>query len=255
MARQKQEVIEYRTFPGYSVRADAETGMIAAYVSLFGVPDVSFYKDIVMPGAYTKTIKECGPEGSKQIRVLWQHYRDEVIGRPVTLQEHPRDLLPDEVRVKYPQCSGGLFCDTKMVMDVTRGREAFALYREQAMNEWSIGFRPIVAKFEKVGDEIVNRYLHEIKLWEYSAVTWGAASTVTTDVRSVEFLQQVLHDVLADFPEWEALQIVREMEKRLLPKEAEPGQPLTSPEWVASLQARVQSKLQLFKLKGEVYER
>lgn len=246
-------LIEYRTFPGQFLSSDSTNGMIAAYVSLFGLPDLSYYKDIIMPGAFKKTISECGPDGSNQIRVLWQHYRDEVIAKAVVIQEHPRDMLPETLRVKYPQCSGGLFCDSKMVMDVTRGREAFALYEAQAMNEWSIGFRPIVAKFEKIGEEVTNRYLHEVRLWEYSAVTWGAGVTHTTDIRSVEHLQHLLHEVIATSPDMEALQIVRELEKRLLSKEAEPVLPLTSNEKTQALSRLVEAKLQLLTLKGKHY--
>jgi len=66
--------IEERTFKGYA--------------STFG--NVDEVGDIIEQGAFTKTITERGPQGSKQIKVLWQH--SEPLGIPTVMQEDSRGL-------------------------------------------------------------------------------------------------------------------------------------------------------------------
>lgn len=170
---------EERNFPGYTVKADADNGIIEAYVSIMGIADDSWLNDIVEPGAYLKTISERGPAGSNRIRVLWQHSTRDVIGFPLLMEEHSREQLPASVLSKYPKATGGLFTRSKLVMDVQKGREAFALYKSGAMDEWSIGFDTVDSWFEDI-DKVTFRHLREIRLWEYSPVTWGANPATTT---------------------------------------------------------------------------
>lgn len=172
--------------------------------------------DIVEPGAFKKTIKERGPAGSNRIRVLWQHSIREVIGRPLTLEEHSRDLLPEELQKKYPAASGGLFTRTQIVMDVQRGREAFALYKNGAMDEWSIGFNSMDEWFEE-HDKVTFRHLREIRLWEYSPVTWGA-NEATTTVSVKSNVMTMLEEVSREHPEYTDRQLISAVEKRLSPE-------------------------------------
>jgi hypothetical protein len=75
------------------------------------------------------------------------------------------------------------------VLDVQQGREAFALYKAGAMSEWSIGFDTLNYEWDSDGEdgnERQFRRLKELRLWEYSPVTWGAnPATVTTDVKEI----------------------------------------------------------------------
>ena len=172
--------------------------------------------DIVEPGAFKKTIAERGPSGSNRIRVLWQHSVKEVIGRPITLEEHSRDLLPQELQKKYPLASGGLFTKTQIVMDVQRGREAFALYKAGAMDEWSIGFNSMDEWFEEC-EKVSYRHLREIRLWEYSPVTWGAnAATTTVSVKAN--LLMLLDEEAQAHPDYNDRQLISAVEKRLSPE-------------------------------------
>lgn len=212
MARAREE----RTFQGYTCKADVESGVIEAYVNIFGIEDDSWMNDIVHPGAFKKTIRERGPAGSNKVRVLWMHSVREVIGRPLLLEEHGRDDLPDVVKVRYPKATGGLFAKTQLVLGVQRAREAFELYRNGAMDEWSIGFEPIEEKFEEV-DKRTIRHLKEIKLWEYSPVTWGA-NPATTTVSVKSNLLTMLEEVLKEHPEFSDRQLISAVEKRLSPE-------------------------------------
>lgn len=176
-----------KTFPSFTKAMDAETGIIEAYVSIFGIPDLDRPPEVIQMGAFAKTIQERGPAGARKIRVLRQHRWTDVIGVPLLILEHTRDMLPPELLALYPDATGGLFTQTKFVMDVQFGRETYALYKAQAMDEWSIGFDRL--QYEMLRNDDGDEYCQtkEAKLWEYSPVTWGAnPATTTTDIKSAE---------------------------------------------------------------------
>jgi len=175
---------ETKIFPGYVLKADEDTGIVDAYVSIMGIVDEDMPPDLIESGAFTKTIQERGPAGANKIRVLHQHRWDEVVGKPLSLVEHTRDQLPTELLKQYPEATGGLFTRTQFILDVQRAREDFALYKSGAMDEWSIGFDTLDADMDKSTDDEAFRRIKEVRLWEYSPVTWGAnQATITTSVK------------------------------------------------------------------------
>lgn len=183
----------HKILPSTTMSFDAETGVVDAYVSITGILDDDTPPDLIELGAFGKSIGERGPNGAKRIRSLWQHDWREVIGQPVLLEEHGRERLPESVLARFPQASGGLFAKTQFVLEVQRGREAYALYKAGAMDEWSIGFDPVISQFEKAaalradGREVTFRRIKEARLWEYSPVTWGAnPGTTTTAVKVLD---------------------------------------------------------------------
>ena len=183
MSNLKSATKELKIFPGQTLAMDPETGIVEAYVSVMGILDLDDPPDLIEMGAFSKSVSERGPAGANRIRVLWQHSWNEVIGKPLALVEHSRDMLPAEILVKYPQATGGLYAKTQFILDVQRGREAYALYAAGAMDEWSIGFDALNSMWEKENGNTFRR-LKELRLWEYSPVTWGAnPGTVTTSVK------------------------------------------------------------------------
>ena len=178
---------ETKIFPGYVMKADEDTGIVEAYVSVMGIVDEDIPPDMIENGAFKKTIQERGPAGSNKIRVLHQHRWDEVVGKPIELVEHSRDQLPTELLEKFPGATGGLFTKTQFVLDVQRAREDFALYKAGAMDEWSIGFDTLDSDMDKDDNSVAFRRIKEVRLWEYSPVTWGAnQATITTNVKEVD---------------------------------------------------------------------
>lgn len=138
----------------YSVKdVDEAKGIVTLYASAFG--NVDSVGDIVMPGAFTKTITE----GKNRIMHLWQHDSYEPIGRPQSLIEDSKGLLVES------------FITTAKNGDYRK------LYAEGIINEHSIGYS--VIKEESDHQKGVN-YLKELKLYEYSSVTWGANSETPT---------------------------------------------------------------------------
>ena len=125
------------------------------YGSAFGNEDSD--GDIIMPGAYTKTILENGP-GSRQPRIkhLLQHDTRCIIGKFTELVEDAK----------------GLLC-TSVLADTEDANDALALY-ELDLFEHSVGFQTIKSELDNTDPENPVRRLTELKLWEVSAVTWGA---------------------------------------------------------------------------------
>lgn len=188
---EKSKKQETKILPSQTLGFDPETGVVEAYVSVMGILDDDDPPDLIDLGAFAKTIMERGPAGANRIRTLWQHDWQEVIGRPLELQEHGRDALPEKILQKFPRATGALYTKTQFVLDVQRGREAVALYKAGAMDEWSIGFDTVTSGWEKE-EERSYRRIKEIRLWEYSPVTWGAnPATTTTSVKSSEQLSAV----------------------------------------------------------------
>jgi len=141
---------------------DTKQGIVTGYFAVFG--NVDSDGDMIMPGAFQKTIKENGPEGKNRIMHLWQHNPMEPIGKPTVLKED----------------SYGLYFETKLA-DTTRGADTLKLYEAGVINEHSIGFNTI--KKEQKSDHVA---INEVKLWEGSTVTWGANErTYVTGLKSL----------------------------------------------------------------------
>ena len=149
---------------------DTVQGIVTGYFSIFGNTDSD--GDIVMPGAYRKTLKENGPESSQsRILHLYQHDPFNVLAKPHVLKEDKK----------------GLYFESKISHTVL-GKDILQLYIDKVLTEHSIGYQIIKSEFDEKNE--VQR-LTELKLWEGSTVSWGAnmealvetvkADTVTKD--------------------------------------------------------------------------
>lgn len=124
-----------------------KAGVIAGYASVFHRVDRG--GDRVLPGAFRRSIAERGPRG---VRFLWQHDPATPIG--------VIDELAEDAR--------GLFVRGRLLLDVARARESYALLRGAAIDGLSIGYRTLLSDRGKDG----VRNLREIDLWEVSLVTF-----------------------------------------------------------------------------------
>lgn len=133
---------------------DDKQKIISAYVSVFN--NIDSDGDMVMPGAFKKTIAERGPGASRvRIKHLWMHDPYNVIGVPEEMSEDSEGLL---VRSRF---GTDQFSQDKMQQHI-----------DGLIDEFSIGYQ--VSQAEKVDGDTPYQKLMEIKLWEYSSVTWGA---------------------------------------------------------------------------------
>ncbi len=128
-----------------------EEGEFAGYASIFDTVDGQ--KDIIRPGAFSRTLGE----KSHNIKLLWQHKADEPIGVLNRIREDVK----------------GLYVEGRLLLDVQRAREAYALLKSGAINGLSIGYS--VREFEFDSDSGI-RTISDMDLWEVSLVTFPANS-------------------------------------------------------------------------------
>lgn len=133
---------------------DLEEGTFSGHASIFNIPDDGAPPDIMLPGAFAKTIKEWGPTGANRIKILALHRSDWLpIGVPTRLTEDVKGLLFE-----------GKISDTSL------GRDVLTLLRDKVLTEMSIGFDVIKHEADRGRGA---RLLHEVRLWEISPVTWA----------------------------------------------------------------------------------
>lgn len=142
---------------------DEKQGIVTGYFASFG--NIDSDNDMIIPGAFKKTLAENGPQSQKQRIVhLYQHDPYRPVAKPSVLQED----------------SKGLYFESKLV-DTNDGKDLMKLYSAGIITEHSIGFRTIKSTQQKEYNEI-----SEIKLWEGSSVTWGAnEDTPVTGIKSM----------------------------------------------------------------------
>jgi len=140
------------------LKAVAEDGEFEGYLSTFGNVDRGM--DMVMPGAFRRTLKE---RKLSSIKLLRDHDTCKVIGKWLSMEEDDRGL---KVR-------GKLFAGT-----VQLATETLALMREGALDAMSIGYRTIKAQWD---EEQGVRKLLDLDLWEGSIVTFPMNEMATVD--------------------------------------------------------------------------
>src|SRR5579859_2551658 len=161
----------HKSLPNSLKDVDAMQGVICGYASSFNVVDDG--NDMVLPGAYTKTIAEQGP-GSKQPRIkfLYQHDTTAILGVPRVLKED----------------GFGLYFEAK-IAPTALGKDVLTLYQEGCITEHSIGYEVVQADWDRAQ---AVRLLKELRLFEFSAVTFGMnPDTPTVGVKSLADLSRL----------------------------------------------------------------
>jgi HK97 family phage prohead protease len=141
---------------GEITNVDIPKRMVSGYASKFG--NIDLHNDMMMPGAFTKTIKERGPQAKNEIWFLHNHDSSLPLGKPSVLKED----------------NYGLYFEASIV-DTQIGTDNLKLYEAGLINQHSIGFSTI--KESKVeGKSAKDSYyqIQEVKLYEFSSVLWGA---------------------------------------------------------------------------------
>lgn len=137
--------MDQRTFEGYAATWDLDQG-----------------GDIIMPGAFKKTISERGD----RVKVLWEH--TDAIGRPLAMSEDSTGL-----KVK------GRISKTR------RGDEALELMRDGVVDQMSIGYNIPEGKSDH--NEAGIRIIREVKLLEFSPVTFPMnEAAIIIGVKSIQ---------------------------------------------------------------------
>jgi uncharacterized protein len=165
------------------------------YGSVFSNEDLG--ADVVEPGAFAKTLQE-----NSEIPMLWQHWRDEPIGKYFDVHEDAK----------------GLRLKGQINLAVKKGREAYALLKQGALKGLSIGYDILkhVKEFDDENDREITR-LQELKLWEVSLVTFPMNQQARVEVIKARNRNLELSEVLTEVKELRAMIAAREP---LSPEEA-----------------------------------
>lgn len=166
---------EYLFKSAYKIAAsikdmDAKKGIVTGYAAHFGSIDAD--GDIIMPGAFNKSVKEQGPESTQpRIKHLLNHKKDQPLGNPIILKED----------------ATGLYYESQ-VGSHALGQDFLKMVESNLITEHSIGFATVRSSQSK---EMDANLLHELKLWEFSSLTaWGANQNTPLmgmkDAKSVE---------------------------------------------------------------------
>jgi uncharacterized protein len=155
---------------------DEREGRISGYCAIFN--NVDSDKDMTLPNAFDKTLAERGVKSAKpRIKHLWQHDSFSPIGVP-------EELEPDDKGLRFVSRIGkDSFSQDKLQQHI-----------DGIITEMSFGYNAL--RTEEVKDaqgNLLHRKLIELKLWEYSSVTWGANSL--TEIISAKGTQA---DVIAN---------------------------------------------------------
>ena len=144
-------IYNYKSFDMNVKDIDAKQGIVSGYFSAFGMVDSD--GDIMMPGAFKRSIQDWGPEGKGRIKHLLNHDPSQPLGRPIELKED----------------SYGLFYRSKIGTH-RLGQDYIKMVESGLIAEHSIGFRTLREQKSAEANEI-----HEVMLFEGSSLTaWGA---------------------------------------------------------------------------------
>jgi HK97 family phage prohead protease len=163
------EIIDKKFFVGAEIKdMDEKQGIVTGYFSSFNTLDSD--NDIILHGAFTKSIAENGPQSPKpRIRHLLNHDLTQPLGDIQVLKED----------------SKGLYYESKVGTHAL-GVDFMKMVSSNLIKEHSIGFQ--IMKWDKGNKEMDCRYLKELKLWEGSSLTaFGAnENTPLTGVKSLD---------------------------------------------------------------------
>jgi len=148
---------------GEVVNADPKKGIIQGYFSHFD--NVDSDGDIIRKGAFTKTIREQGPNSAQpRIKHLINHDSSQPLGKLTSLKE-------DAMGLKYESQIG----------THTLGQDFIKMVESGLITEHSIGFKTVKQNQLQSYEDYMNTpskgwyEITEVKLYEGSSLTsWGA---------------------------------------------------------------------------------
>jgi HK97 family phage prohead protease len=138
---------------------DEGSRKVSGLLSAFNIKDSD--GDVIRPNSFMKSINDRGPKSGTNRRIahLRNHDWEHQIGKFLELEETQEGL-------KFVSQLGRS----------TKGTDAFLDYQDGILNEHSIGFEYVDGKrTAQKGEDFGEFYeITEVKLWEGSAVTFGA---------------------------------------------------------------------------------
>lgn len=150
-AKSKNMIYTYKSLDMEVKDVDVKEGVVSGYFSAFGMVDSD--GDIMMPGAFKRSIADWGPKGKGRIKHLLNHDPSKPLGKVIELEE-------DGYGLKY----------VSKVGTHSLGKDFVKMVESGLIAEHSIGFKTL--REQKSGDA---NQIHEVMLFEGSSLTaWGA---------------------------------------------------------------------------------
>lgn len=154
---------------------DSKQGIISGYFSAFG--NVDSDGDIMMPGAFKRSIQDWGPDAKGRIKHLMNHDPSQPLGKILELKED----------------GYGLFYRSQIGKH-RLGQDFIKMVESDLIKEHSIGFRTLREQKSDTANEI-----HEVMLFEGSSLTaWGANEATPVinmkSISSVEDLKETIRN-------------------------------------------------------------
>lgn len=161
--------VQFKSFEYGFKDIDSSKGIITGYFSAFNSKDSD--GDIIVKGAYAKTIQERGPQSAKpRIKHLLDHDKTKGVALLLELKE-------DDYGLWYKSKAGRH----------TLGQDYLKMCEDGLITEHSVGFNTMKNKKNDSGDNVIT----EILLWEGSGLQgWGA--NMNTPLLSAKDLREDL---------------------------------------------------------------
>lgn len=138
---------EFGAVPVVEFKTVGENGAIEGYASVFGEVDLA--RDIVMPGAFTASLKA---RGASKVKMFFMHNQSDPVG----------------VWTDIAEDSKGLHAKGRVLIETARGKDVHEQVKAGALDGLSIGYRTIKSRHD-VSKKA--RLLDQLDLWEISLAT------------------------------------------------------------------------------------
>jgi len=198
--------ILHKSFP-LQIKADGGDRTIEGFGSTFG--NVDQQEDIVLPGAFTKSLQTRMP------KMLWQHNQTQPVGVWDSATETPE----------------GLYLKGR-ILETTLGNDVYTLAKAGAIDSMSIGFSTKESVFDKKTGvrSLKTLDLHEVSLVTFPANEMARITTVKSEdgaLMTEREFEKFLRDV-GNLSLKEAQTVVSKGYRSLLPCRDGDAQKLTS---------------------------
>jgi HK97 family phage prohead protease len=147
--------VQQRCVP-FEIKSLESAGEFSGYASTYNTDD---HHDRIVPGAFSHTLRRWR-EQKRWPLLLWQHKMDEPIGTW-------HDMREDQ---------NGLFVKGRLILEMSRARDAYTLIKQGVLDGLSIGFFVVVSKYDSQAGE---RKIFQLDLAEISVVTTPANPSAT----------------------------------------------------------------------------
>lgn len=145
--------------------ADVDTTSRRVKVAISEMGSKDLDNDVIDQGAYTKTISERGPKGAN---LIWH------------LTDHHPQLKSAIGKFSELNIEGNKLVGVTEIPNTTWGSDVLEFYKSGHINQHSIGFTTLKNEAVNKGKSDEYNLIKEIKLFEGSAVLWGANPNTPT---------------------------------------------------------------------------